>query len=318
MKFGVLGDAKIARTKLLPAIRAAGHEVVHVGRRDAAAGVDPVWGDVSVSTYEEMLADPQVEAVYNPLPNHLHVPWSIRALEAGKPVLSEKPVALNLEELAALDAASRRTGLYVYDGFMVRYHPQWAWLRDLEIGRLKQVNAHFSYPPPAADNIRNIAAWGGGPVWDIGCYGLMAGQMLFDGTPRLVGSVLEDSATLDVEVSAGALVDFGGGQMLTITVSSGHALSQMVRVSGTEGWAQLDVPFNPPEVTTARWAHADAGKDALLGRGESVSFAACDQYQLMVEDFVTAVAERRASDFVQARDLVRILGEMLGEMPKGR
>jgi len=139
----------------------------------------------------------------------------------------------------------------------------------------------------------------------------MAGQMLFDGTPRLVGSVLEDSATLDVEVSAGVLVDFGGGQMLTITVSSGQALSQMVRVSGTEGWAQLDVPFNPPEVTTARWAHAHAGKDALLGRGESVSFAACDQYQLMVEDFVTAVAERRASDFVQARDLVRILGEML-------
>lgn len=311
MKFGVLGDAKIARTKLLPAIRAAGHEVVHVGRRDPGSAIDPVWGDVAVSSYEDMLADPAVEAVYNPLPNHLHVPWSIRALEAGKPVLSEKPVALTLDELAALEATATQAGLYVYDGFMVRYHPQWHWLRNLNIGRLKQINAHFSYPPPAADNIRNIAAWGGGPVWDIGCYGLMAGQMLFDGTPRLVGSMLEDEDRLDVEKSAGALIDFGNGQMLTITVSSGHALSQMVRVSGTHGWAQLDVPFNPPEVTTARWAHADAGKDALLGRGESVSFEACDQYQLMVENFVAAVRDNRSADFTQAQDLVRILGEML-------
>jgi len=134
MKFGVLGDAKIAREKLLPAIRAAGHEVTHLGRRDPSGGADPVWGDVRVSTYEAMLADPDIDDVYNPLPNHLHVPMSIAALEAGKPVICEKPVALSVEELDRLAAVAARTGLYLYDGYMVRYHPQWDWLRSLDLG----------------------------------------------------------------------------------------------------------------------------------------------------------------------------------------
>ena len=134
MRFGILGDAKIAREKLLPAILAAGHEVTHLGRREPSGGADPVWGDVCVSTYEAMLADPDIDAVYNPLPNHLHVPMAIRALEAGKPVLSEKPLALSLDELDAVEAAMASTGHYLYDGYMVRYHPQWDWLRSLDLG----------------------------------------------------------------------------------------------------------------------------------------------------------------------------------------
>ena len=110
MRFGVLGDAKIARTKLLPAIRAAGHKVTHLGRRDASAGADPAWGPVTVTSYDELLQDPQVDGVYNALPNHLHVPMAIRALEAGKPVLSEKPLALSLSELDAVEAATASTG----------------------------------------------------------------------------------------------------------------------------------------------------------------------------------------------------------------
>ena len=126
MKFGVLGDAKIAREKLLPAIRAAGHEVTHVGRRDPSAGVNPVWGDVRVAPYEDVLADPDVDAIYNPLPNHLHVPMTIAALEAGKPVICEKPVALSVAELDALAAAAARTCLGVCDGSRVR-HPRQEW-----------------------------------------------------------------------------------------------------------------------------------------------------------------------------------------------
>ena len=147
MRFGILGDAKIARTMLLSAIRAAGYEIIHIGRRDAGQGADPVWGDVAESDYDGMLADAAVDVVYNALPNHLHVPWSLRALSAGKPVLCEKPIALNLQELDELAAAVNHSGLYVYDGFMVRFHPQWHWLRTLDIGRLTQINAHFSYPP---------------------------------------------------------------------------------------------------------------------------------------------------------------------------
>ena len=311
MRFGVLGDAKIAREKLLPAIHAAGHAVTHVGRRDPGVGVDPVWGDVGVCDYETLIAHPDVDAIYNPLPNHLHVPWSVRALEAGKPVLSEKPVALSLAELDLLESATQSTGQYLYDGYMVRYHPQWEWIRSLDVGRRKIVNAHFSYPPQPEGNIRNIAAWGGGPIWDIGCYCLLSGMMLFDGAPELVAVHKEQEEHLDVEKTATAIVDFGNGQTLHFTASSGSGLQQSVLLVGTDGWARLDVPFNPARETTARWAHHGKTPTAMLGTGTEVTFAPCDQYQLMVEDFVTAVAEGRASDFAQAQDLVRILGEML-------
>jgi predicted dehydrogenase len=266
---------------------------------------------VTVTSYEGLLQDPQVDAVYNALPNHLHVPWSLQALAAGKPVFCEKPVALTVDDLDRLAAAAARTGLYVYDGFMVRFHPQWAWLRALDIGRLTQISAHFSYPPQPDGNIRNYAAWGGGPVWDIGGYCLIAGQMLFGGTPRLAGAAVEGEAHLDVERSSAALVDFGDGQFLTMSVSSGSALSQMVHVVGTDGWARLDVPFNPPPETTARWAHHDHGKDQLLGPGRLVTFPACDQYQLMVEDFVEAVNTGRPADLAQARDLAGILSSIV-------
>ena len=311
MRFGIFGDAKIARTNLLPAIRAAGHEVVHIGRRNASSRADPVWGDVAVSSYAEMLEDPQVDAVYNALPNHLHVPWSLHALAAGKPVLSEKPVALNLQELDQLEAAAHRSGLYVYDGFMVRFHPQWHWLQSLDIGRLTQIVAHFSYPPQPEGNIRNFADWGGGPIWDIGCYCLLAGQMLFDGAPRLVGGCNEAEARLDVEKSSSAIVDFGGGQMLTMSVSSGSGLSQMVHVVGTDGWARLDVPFNPPPKTTARWAHRDDDAGQLLGPGTEICFEACGQYQLMVTDFVAAVEEGRSANLHDAREMVGILSALV-------
>ncbi|MEL0303927.1 MAG: Gfo/Idh/MocA family oxidoreductase, partial [Rhodobiaceae bacterium] len=311
MRFGILGDAKIAREKLLPAIRGAGHEVTHIGRRDASAGADPVWGEVTVCSYDDLLASPDVDAIYNPLPNHLHVPMAIRALEAGKPVLSEKPLALSQEELDAVEAATASTGRYLYDGYMVRYHPQWAWIRDIDVGRRKQISAHFSYPPQPAGNIRNVAAWGGGPIWDIGCYCLMSGLMLFDGTPELVSVIKEAEDTLDVEKSATAIIDFGDGQVLHFTCSSGSSLCQSVQLVGTDGWARLDVPFNPPPVTTGRWAHHDHTPGGMLGLGVEIAFDACDQYQLMVEDFAHAVAEGRKADLTQSRHLTRILGAMV-------
>ena len=311
MKFGVLGDAKIAREKLLPAIRAAGHEVTHLGRRDPSGGADPVWGDVRVSTYEAMLADPDIDAVYNPLPNHLHVPMSIAALEAGKPVICEKPVALSVEELDRLAAVAARTGLYLYDGYMVRYHPQWGWLRGLDLGARTHVTATFTYPPQPEGNVRNVAAWGGGPVWDIGGYTLLAGMMLLDGRPRLIGATTLPEAHLDVERSASALVGFDDGQALTMSVSSGATLCQSVLLTGTDGWARLDTPFNPAAETTARWAHARDGKEALLGTGAEARFGPCDQYELMVRDFAAAVAEGRPTDLSESRELVRVLGEWL-------
>ena len=311
MRFGVLGDAKIAREKLLPVIRKAGHEVTHIGRRDASAGADPVWGEVTVCSYDELLATPDIDAIYNPLPNHLHASMAVRALEAGKPVLSEKPLALSHDELDQIEAATTRTGLYLYDGYMVRFHPQWEWIRGLDVGRRKQLSAHFSYPPQPEGNIRNFAEWGGGPIWDIGCYCLISGLMLFEGTPELIAVTKEAEEALDVERSATAIVDFGGGQTLHFTCSSGASLCQGVQLVGTDGWARLDVPFNPPPITTGRWAHRDHTPDKMLGLGVEVRFDSCNQYQLMVEDFVSAVATGRQTDLEQSRHLTRILGAMV-------
>ena len=144
MRFGILGDAKIAREKLVPAMRNAGCEIVHLGRRDQ--GTSPqhdIWQGVRIGGYEDVLSDPSVEAVYIPLPNHLHVPWAIRALEAGKAVLCEKPLALSLDELDQLERAAAQTGRYIYEAFMVRHHPQWDWLCALDIGERYHLQPSF-------------------------------------------------------------------------------------------------------------------------------------------------------------------------------
>ena len=311
MRFGILGDAKIAREKLRPAIEAAGHKITHIGRRDPAQGAHEIWGDVKTISYDELFAHPDIDAVYNPLPNHLHVPMSIKALKAGKPVLSEKPVALNLEELDALEQAAKDSQLYVYDGYMIRYHPQWKWITELDIGTRKIINAHFCYPPQPTGNVRNRAEFGGGPTWDIGCYCLLSALLLFNGTPELVGVIKEAETHLDVEKTASAVVDFGDGQILNFSVSSGTALAQSMTVIGTDGWASLDVPYNPPAITKARFAKQVDGPALLLTTGNEVTFEPCDQYQLMVEDFVKAVSEKRQADLTQSRHITRILRQII-------
>lgn len=313
MRFGILGDAKIAREKLRPAIVAAGHEITHIGRRNPLRGADAIWGEAKVVSYENLLANPDIDAIYNPLPNHLHVAMTIKALEAGKPVLCEKPIALSEEELDALEDAIARTGQYVYDGFMVRYHPQWEWLRSIDVGQRKIVHAHFTYPPQPEGNVRNFAEYGGGPLWDIGCYCLLAGILLFDGTPTLIGHSKEMEKTLDVEMTGVGLVDFGNGQILNFTVSSGTSLSQSVALIGTDGWATLDVPFNPPDIAKGRFAKQSDGKALLLSAGHEVVFDKCDQYQLMVTDFVAAVAEGRKPNLTQSRHIIRVLHQMLSQ-----
>lgn len=316
MRFGILGDAKIARERVRSAILNAGHDIVAVARRDPSQGLDAVWQNIRAQSYEDLLANPDIEAVYIALPNHLHVRYAIKALEAGKAVICEKPVALSLQELSLLEAATKRTGLYLYDGYMVRFHPQWAWLRRLDIGTALYLSAQFSYPPRPSGNIRNKAAWGGGPIWDIGCYCLLSGLMLFDGTPRLLHVTKTPEAHLDVEQAAGASFVFEGNDengkpLLHMACSSAMGLSQSVHLVGTDGWARLDVPFNPPPQATARFAHISHGKDNLLGAGQEVTFEACDQYQLMVEDFVQAVREGRQADLSQSYQLTRLLSAMV-------
>ena len=314
MRFGILGDANIARRNLRPAILNAGHQITAIGRRNPDEGLDPIWEGVRVTDYESLLLDDEVDVIYNALPNHLHVPYAIKALEAGKPVLCEKPVALSLAELEALSAAAERANLYLYDGYMVRYHPQWAWLRNLDIGERQMVQAHFSYPPRRMGDIRNQAEWGGGPIWDIGCYCLLSAMMLFDGVPELRYLAKEEGPHKGVAKTAHGIIAFvkegrADDQILQFCCSSDMALGQSVEVRGRQGWARLEVPFNPPSITRGFYA---TGENApYLGAGEEVIFEACDQYQLMVEDFVTACAQGRKTDLSDSYHLTRILSQMV-------
>ena len=188
MRFGVLGDAKIAREKLYSAITSSGHEVSMIGRRDPSLGANKVWSQIPVGTYEDVINNSNVDIVYNPLPNHLHVEMTIRALQAGKPVLCEKPIAISEKELDRLEETIEQTQLYVYDGFMIRYHPQWDWIRSINVGQRKIIHSHFTYSPQPIDNVRNFKEYGGGPLWDIGGYCILAGLLIFGGTPTLVAS----------------------------------------------------------------------------------------------------------------------------------
>jgi predicted dehydrogenase len=188
VRWGVLGAAKIATVKVIPAMqRGACSEVVAIASRDldkarrsaAELGIPKAYG-----SYEELLADAEIEAVYNPLPNHLHVPWSIRAAEAGKHVLCEKPIALSVAECRKLIDARDRTGVKIGEAFMVRTHPQWLRAREIvrsgEIGELRAVVVMFSYFNRDAANIRNVPEWGGGALMDIGCYPIQISRFLFE------------------------------------------------------------------------------------------------------------------------------------------
>ena len=306
MKFGILGDAKISRTHLIPAMQLANCSVIHIGTRspDQKSNQD-LYKNIAIGSYEDVLGNPDVEAVYIPLPNHLHAQWSIKALEAGKHVLCEKPMALSMHEIDLVEAAAEKSGCYFYEGFMVRSHPQWKWLQSLDIGGAQHISTFFSYPPQPDGNVRNYAEMGGGPIWDIGCYTILAGLMIFDSEPTLISSDLQMESKLDVEKSANAILDFGDGRRLSMGVSSAIGLSQSLHLVGSDGWARLNTPFNPPEVTSARWAKGS------LGEGTLVEFPACNHYALMLEDFVKSCRTGGTPDYTYSRYLINILSEII-------
>ena len=310
MKFGVLGDAKISRTKLIPAIQSAGHDVVQIGRRDPSQpSDDPIYnsmdGGIDQVSYQELLANPEIEAIYNPLPNHLHVPMSIAALEAGKHVLCEKPIALNNAELDRLEDAVQSSGRYLMEAYMIRHHPQWAWLQTADIGTAQLVHALFTYPPRDDGNIRNRADYGGGPLYDIGCYAILSGLLVFGDAPEDIDVRFEMHPQYDIEDIASGIMTFPGGRHLTFSVSSAASAMQSVQVVGTTGSAQLTVPFNPPLETTARLNKGVLGEDALI------SFESCDQYALMVADFVKAAETGQQPDLTISRKVTTCLEQMI-------
>jgi predicted dehydrogenase len=254
VRWGVLSTANIGVKKVIPAMQAGRYcEMVAIASRDRAvarAVADQLGIPKAYGSYEELLADPEIDAVYIPLPNHLHVPWSIRALEAGKHVLCEKPIGLSSAEgQSLLDAARQHPRLKVMEAFMYRHHPQWQRARKLvqegEIGDLRTIQAFFAYYNADPGNIRNQAEIGGGGLMDIGCYCISLSRFLFAAEPLRVLGILEYDPAFQTDRLASAILDFGRGTS-TWTCSTQLAYYQRVNILGTEGRVEIQIPFNAP------------------------------------------------------------------------
>lgn len=324
--WGVLSTSRFGLEHMLPAmlasplveLRAIASRSLPAARAAAqASGIPHAYG-----SYEELLADPTIEAVYNPLPNHLHVPLTLQAAAAGKHVLCEKPFALSAEEAQTVRSAAAR--VHIEEAFMVRHHPQWQRARDLvragRIGTPRAVQVFFAYFNDDRANIRNQAAIGGGALYDIGCYAVLAGRYLFDAEPLRAVSLVDRDPVLRVDRLTSALLDFGGGRQLSFTVSTQSVPFQRVQVVGTRGRIELFIPFNAARGGQMRLALDDGG--ALDGSGVTIeTLPAADQYRLEVEAFSRRVREGAPPDASGLGDAVaqaRVIDALWASERSGR
>lgn len=253
IKIGVLSTAKIAREKVIPAIQKARNcEVAAIASRNLEKAKETAV-DLGIqkaySSYEELLADPDIDAVYIPLPNHLHVQWSIRSLEAGKHVLCEKPVGMNAADAHKLLAESKKyPHLKVLEAFMYRYHPRWKRTVELvragKIGDIKAVHSFFSYYNDDPENYRNSAEMGGGGLMDVGCYSISVARLIFGRKPIFATGVSEMDPDFNIDRLTSGLMDFETGTSV-FTCSTQCYKDQYVKILGTKGKIELDWPFNP-------------------------------------------------------------------------
>ena len=291
VRWGVLSTAKIGTQKVLPAMQQGQFcEIAAIASRDretARAAATRLGIPKAYGSYEAILADPEIDAIYNPLPNHLHVPWSIKALEAGKHVLCEKPIGLSSAQARELVAvAARHPRLKVMEGFMYRHHPQWVRAREIVasggIGELRTIDSFFSYYNDDPANIRNRADIGGGGLMDIGCYNISLSRFIFDAEPVRVLGHVEYDPRFGTDRLASGILDFGRGTA-TFTCSTQLSPHQRANIYGTEGRIELEIPFNAPPDRPCRIWHQRGGEV------EEIVFDPCDQYTIQGDLFAAAV-----------------------------
>jgi predicted dehydrogenase len=298
VRWGVLGVARIAVNRVIPAMQAGVcSEIVAIASRERGRA-ETAAADLKIpkayGSYEELIADPEIDAIYNPLPNHLHVPWSIRAAEAGKHVLCEKPVGLNVAEARKLLEVRDRTGVVMGEAFMVQSHPQWVRIMELvrggRIGHLRSAIGAFSYFKLEAENIRNIREYGGGGLMDIGCYPIKTARMVFGEEPvRVSAAITRDPRFGNIDMLTSAILEFPSGHCV-FTCSTQIMQQQSMCFSGTTGRIQPEIPFNATPGGKSR-IFIDDGRD-LTGGGRVVEeFAACDQYTIQGDLFSRAIRE---------------------------
>jgi len=292
--WGVLSTARIGRERVLPGMKKSSLiEIRAIASRDGARArnaADALGVPTAYGSYEALLADPEIEAIYNPLPNHLHVPLTLQAAAAGKHVLCEKPIALTAQEAMQLRAAAGK--VLIAEAFMVRFHPQWLRARELvqegRIGTLNAVQMFFGYNNRDPGNVRNKADIGGGGLYDIGCYAIVAGRFFLAAEPVRGIALIDRDPTFGTDRLTSALVDFGGGRRLDFSVSTQIAPHQRLQLCGSKGRIELPIPVNAPQGAATRIAIDDCS--SLEGTGiVTETLPESDQYQLQGEAFSRAV-----------------------------
>jgi predicted dehydrogenase len=295
--WGVLGVADIAVKRVIPAMqRGEWSQVVAIASRDlkkAQQAAEQLGIRKAYGSYEELLTDPDVEAIYNPLPNHLHVPWSIKAAEAGKHVLCEKPLSFTIEEAISLLNTRDRTGVRIEEAFMIRMHPQWRGVLDLtragRIGAVRSVMGYFSYYNRDPKNIRNIFEYGGGGLMMIGCYLIYTSRFIFGEEPTKVFGLMEKDPQMRTDVMTSGILHFPSGQSV-FTCATQLAPYQRVQILGTQGRIEIEIPFNAPPDQPCR-IFIDDGVD-VSGRGaEMLQFEPCNQYTIQGDLFSRSIRQ---------------------------
>jgi predicted dehydrogenase len=297
LRFGVLSTANIGMKKVIPAMQQGElTTVTAIASRDLAKATEAATRlgiATAYGSYEELLADRNIDAIYNPLPNQLHVPWTAKAAEAGKHVLCEKPLSMTVAEAKTLLDVRARTGVKICEAFMIRSAPQWLRVRELldegRIGEVRAVNTHFSYFNVDAANIRNQMETGGGAVYDIGCYCIQGSRFAFGREPRRVVAIIDRDAQMGTDRLTSAILDFGSGHAI-FTCSTQQSPFQRVQILGTRGRIELEIPFNAPGDRPTR-LFIDATGDLSFSGITMETFPAVDQYTLQGDAFARAVEE---------------------------
>ena len=298
LRWGVLSTANIGVQKVIPGIKAADRcEVISIASRDGNLAKEVAEGlgiPNAYGSYEELLADTEVDAVYIPLPNHLHAEWTIASARAGKHVLCEKPLAMTSAEAEQMVEVCASEGVRLMEAFMYRFHPSWEAVRELvssgRVGSLRAVQSWFSYFNDDPANIRNVAEFGGGALMDIGCYSVNVSLMLFDGEPRRVKASVRRDPTTGVDVLTSAILEFESG-VASFTCSTRAESDQRVHVYGTEGRISVGIPFNIPPDLPAEVFVTAGGDPPVHPDTEVLTFDPADQYAIQAERFARAILE---------------------------
>lgn len=293
VRWGVLSTATIALENVIPAMRLGQYsEIVAIASRDAEKAISAATLleiPKAYGSYTELLADPEIDAVYIPLPNHIHVEWAIKALEANKHVLLEKPIGLSAKEAERLIISSKsKPELKIMEAFMYRHHPQWQKAKELvedgQLGKLKSIHTFFSYYDINPDNICNNSLYGGGGLLDIGCYCVSLSRYLFSQEPKRVIGLVEFDPVFKTDRMASGILEFSAGTS-TFTCSIQLYPFQRVNIFGDAGHIEIEIPFNAPsDKPTRLWLHT-------IEKTEEFTFESCDQYTIQGDLFSKAILD---------------------------